>query len=228
MMLFKSWFRQNPQPKIVNIEGVKIQIPQIASDVIRNAIYEGSYEAMELNLLKSKLSRNDIVMEIGTGLGLLSAYCAKNIGSNKVFTFEANPALEQAIKNNFAINQISPTLKMCLVGNMSGFNTFYVGENFWSSSVFNKPQGAQPIIVPVVSFNEKVRDIDPTFLILDIEGGEYELVEYADFYNIRKLLIEIHGWILSSEQIQFVKNRLLQEGFYQIEASGKEIFYFER
>jgi FkbM family methyltransferase len=227
-MKFKSLLRQIVQPKIVEIEGVKIKIPQFASDVIRNAIYKNSYEAMELQIVKSKLSRDDVVMEVGIGLGLLSAYSAKRIGSDKVFTFEANPALEQAIKDNYTLNQVSPKLEMCLVGKQAGFTTFYVGDNFWSSSIFDKPKGAKPITVPVVSFNERVRDINPTFLFVDIEGGEHELVEYSDFYNIRKLLIEIHGWVLSPEKNQFVKDRLTQEGFHLVKAFGKEEFYFER
>jgi FkbM family methyltransferase len=227
-MKVKSWVTQLVQPKIVEIEGVKIKVPQIASDAIRDAIYKGLYEPMELKLVKSKLSNDDVVMEVGTGLGLLSAYSAKKIGSQKVFTFEANPMLEKPIRDNYALNQVAPNLEMCLVGKESGFTTFYVGDHFWSSSIFNKPQGAQPITVPVVSFNEKVRDINPTFLFLDIEGGEYEFVQYADFHNVKKLLIEIHGWVLSSEQIQFVNDRLIQQGFRLVEASGKEEFYFER
>jgi FkbM family methyltransferase len=226
--MIKSWLKQIFRNKIVEMEGVKIKVPQIASNVISKAIYDGSYEAMELKLLKNKISKDDIVLEIGTGLGLLSTYCAKKIGSDKIFTFEGNPALEKAIKDNYSLNQVTPDLKMCLVGSQSGFRTFYVGENFWSSSIFNKPKGAQPINVPVMSFNEVVRSINPTFLILDVEGGEYELVEYADFYNVRKLLIEIHSWLLSPEQVQFVKDKLMQKGFHLVESSGKEEFYFER
>jgi len=214
-------------PNIFEIEDLKIKIPQIASDIIRVEIYKGSYETTELKLIKSKLTKDDVVMELGTGLGLLSAYCAKKIGSNKVFTFEANPALEQAIIDNYALNEVAPNLKICLVGNRSGFRTFYVGANFMSSSII-KHKGAKPITVPVVSFNEKVKNINPTFLFLDIEGGEYELVEYADFYHIRKLMIEIHSWILSSKQIKFVKDKLIQRGFHLAESSGKEVFYFER
>jgi len=37
-----------------------------------------------------------------------------------------------------------------------------------------------------------VQKINPTFLIIDIEGGEDELLKYADFHNVRKLIIELH------------------------------------
>lgn len=79
-----------------------------------------------------------------------------------------------------------------------------------------------------MSFNEKIRKINPTFLLVDIEGGEYELVKYADFHTLKKLMIEIHSWILTPEQIQFVKDRIAQAGFHLGEVAGKEEFYFER
>ena len=228
-MKIKSWFDKITQPQVVEIEGgIKVKIPSIASDVIRKAIHRGSYEANELKLIRSRLSQDDVVMEVGTGLGLLSTYCAQQIGNDKVFTFEANPALEQAIKSNYELNQVEPQLEICLVGDRPGFSDFFVGKNFWSSSIYNKAQEAKPITVPVVSFNEKVREIDPTFLLLDIEGGEYELVKYADFHNIRKLMIEIHSWILTPEQIQSVKKRLTESDFHLVETAGLEELYFER
>ncbi len=213
---------------LVDIEGIKIKVPAIASEVIRKAILDGSYEAPELRIVKSRLSQKDVVMEVGTGLGLLSTYCAKQVGNERVFTFEANPALEEAIKTNYALNQVAPTLEMALVGDRPGFSTFYVGTNFWSNSIFNKAQGAKPITVPIVSFNEQVKKINPTFLLLDIEGGEYELVKYADFYNIKKLMIELHNWTLTPQQIQFVKDTIANAGFNLVEASGEDELYFER
>jgi FkbM family methyltransferase len=227
-MQIKSWLQQKMRPQIVDIAGVKLKIPQLASQVIREAIYQGGYESTELEVVKARLSSNDVIMEIGTGLGLLSAYCAKTIGSDRVFTFEANPSLEQPIRDNYALNQVAPNLEICLVGEQSGWGTFYVGDNFWSSSIFNKPQGAKPIRVPTVGFNEKLRAINPSFLLVDIEGGELQLVEYADFHNVRKLLIEIHSWVLSPEQIQAVKDRISSQGFQLVEAAGQDEFYFER
>lgn len=227
-MLVKNWLKSFIRPSVVDIEGMKIKIPLIASDLIRGAIFNGSYEAPELELVKNKLSQDDIVMEVGTGLGLLSTYCAKQIGGDKVFTFEGNPALEQAIKTNYALNQVEPKLEISLVGEHSGFSTFYVCKNFWSSSIIDRAGGAKPIIVPVVSFNEKVRKINPTFLLLDIEGGEFDLVKYADFHNIRKLMIELHSWILTSQQVQFVRDTIAKAGFYLVEGEDRAELYFER
>ena len=227
-MKIQTLFNKITQPEMVEIEDIKVKIPSFTSDVIRKAIYGGFYEADELKLVKNRLVSDDVVMEIGTGLGLLSAYCAKKIGNDRVFTFEANPALESPIKDNYDLNQVQPQLEICLVGDRNKVADFYVGKNFWSSSIYDKAEGAKSIKVPVINFNEKVREIDPTFLLLDMEGGEYEFVKYADFHNIKKLMIEVHNWILTPEQIKFVKHRLAESGFYLVEAASSEELYFER
>lgn len=227
-MLVKNWIKSFVRPSVVDVKGVKIKIPLLASNVIRSALFEGYYEDSELKIVMNRLRQDDIVMEIGAGLGLLSTYCAKQIGSDRVYTFEANPALKQPIKTNYVLNQVNPKLEIGLVGSQAGFSTFYVSKNFWSSSTINAAKKTKPIKIPVVSFNEKVREINPTFLLIDIEGGEYELLKYADFYNVKKLMIEVHNWVLTHEQIQFVNDAIAKAGFNLVEGDGSETFYYER
>ncbi|HKW94490.1 MAG TPA: FkbM family methyltransferase [Methylomirabilota bacterium] len=227
-MKLTRWLVRAAHGSIVEIEGIRIRIPSVASDPIREAIRARSYEAAELALLKGALAREDVVMEVGTGLGLLSAYCAKHIGDDRVYTFEANPALEEPIRANYALNRVAPTLEIGLVGHQVGPSAFYVGENFWSSSVLNKARGAKPITAPAISFNDKVKEIDPSFLLLDIEGGEYDLVRHADFRNVRKLVIEIHNWILTPAQVQYVQDTLVGQGFRLFAGAGREEQYFVR
>ncbi|AFY40741.1 methyltransferase FkbM family [Nostoc sp. PCC 7107] len=201
------------QPKIIQIEGIKIKIGEHISPPVKKAMYIGEYESSELRAVKSKLSTNDIVMELGAGIGLLSSYCAKRIGSERVFTYEANPRLEIPIRETYQINQVLPNLEICLVGEENGEQTFYVGKNFWSSSIIPWNEGAKPITVAVKSFNQEIRKINPSFLIIDIEGGEYDLLKYADFYNVKKLVIEIHPKAIGQDKAIFVKSKLAEMGF---------------
>lgn len=227
--LLQNWHLSQWLPtQIVEIAGMRIQIPAIASPVIRESLYSRTYEQAELELVKAHLQADDRVMEVGTGLGLLSSYCAKVVGNQQGFTFEANPALESAIRRNYALNQVNPHLEIQLVGEQTGTGRFYVGQNFWSSSILNRAQGARPIEVPICSFNQMIREINPTFLILDIEGGEYELVKYADFHQVKKLVIELHSWVLQPEQLQFVQDRLAWAGFELVHAASDEELYYER
>ncbi|EDX76737.1 methyltransferase, FkbM family protein [Coleofasciculus chthonoplastes PCC 7420] len=206
-------YRQFKKPKVLEYEGIKICLNSHISDDVLNDIYAGYYEQNELRIVKAKLTPNDIVMEIGTGIGLLSSYCAKRIGSERVFTFEANPELELPIRQNYAINQVSPHLEICLIGEREGTHQFYIEKNFWSSSTIQRHPDAKAIQVTVKSFNQEIKRLNPTFLIIDIEGGEYELLNYAHFHNVKKLVIELHERIIGREKVEFVKAKLHQWGF---------------
>ena len=201
-------------PKLVKVQGIKIPIiKERLSAPMLELLYMGDYEKPELKLVKHLLDKNDIVMELGTGLGLLSSYCAKIIGSNRVFTYEANPALETYIRQTYQLNKVTPNLTICLLGEGSGEQTFYVNESLFSSSTVQRNANDRPVRVPVKSFNEEIYRINPTFLILDIEGGEYELLKTADFHTIKKIVIEVHPHVIGQEKVDFVISKFNNAGF---------------
>lgn len=77
--------------KYVRLNGIKINISDL-SPSLKMFFYSDSYENYEIRLLEKYLNENDIVMELGTGIGFLSAFCAKKVGSKNVYSFEANPS----------------------------------------------------------------------------------------------------------------------------------------
>ncbi len=204
------------QSPIQRIEGISIYATgSCISPNISQSIYNGHYERAEIQMLKSCLSKDDIVMEIGAGIGFLSAYCAKKIGSNRIFAYEGNPKLEDVIRTNYQINNVNPTLEICLVGEETRIQDFHITKDFWSSS-FVKPileDIVETIAIPMKSFNDEVHRINPSFLVVDIEGGEYKLFETANLHNIQKIIIELHNSIIGVEKIDFVKNKLSDAGF---------------
>jgi len=216
-------YRQLTRPDEIVLEGIKLAV---RDDFWRSRepLYSEKYERSELAILKDKLVADDRVMELGTGLGLLSSFCAKRIGSSRVFTYEANPALEDYIRQNYKLNDVNPHLELCLLAKEPGERSFYRGKNFYSSSTVRRYDSDTEIRVPVKSFNAEIRRIDPTFLIVDIEGGEVELFEFADLYNVKKLLIELHDRVVGKEKIEAVKAILTKAGFEILIASGDELF----
>jgi FkbM family methyltransferase len=199
---------------VVELSGVKLRLTPYVDRRVLDAIVEGSYEADELEMVKQRLAPDDVVMELGTGLGLLSTFCAKRIGSARVFTFEANPALEPIIRSTFTLNGVSPTLEMRAVGPRAGTVTFHVPPDFWGASTV-KYRHARTISVPMTPFNEHTARIRPTFLIIDIEGGEYELVSGMDLSGVRMIAIELHPTIIGREKTQAVLGAFESQGFSQ-------------
>src|SRR3954463_2179911 len=88
---------------IVTIEGIHIRVGRHMSRRVEQAISKGGYEREELRVIGLVLSPSDVVLELGAGLGLVSAYCAKRVGSAQVFAFEANPDLHPRIRETYAL-----------------------------------------------------------------------------------------------------------------------------
>ncbi|MBH8575045.1 FkbM family methyltransferase [Nostocaceae cyanobacterium CENA369] len=216
------------KPQLVKINGITVPVIDNVPRELQEALYAGTYEKYELKIVESQLQQNDVVMELGTGIGLVSSFCAKKIGNNRVFTYEANPVLKPVIWNTYTLNNVSPNLEMCMLGENVGEQTFYIAKGFWESSIVPYQDGLQPINVPVKSFNEEVKKVNPSFLILDIEGGEYEFFHYANLHNIQKIAMELHKRIIGAEKANFVRSKLIASGFQlneKISFRGRELFW---
>ena len=226
------WLRfRQPVPELA---GIKIPIVRYLTDNICVAIYDSYYESAELNTFQKKLEKHDIVLEVGAGIGFLSSYCSSAIGSENVFTYEANPQLEPLIRSVYSINQVGPTLKIGVLGNQAGQTKFYVTRDFWASSLLRPAEPCEEVTVPVYDLNEEVYRINPTFLLMDIEGGEYDLIKSIDFHTIRKVSTELHTYVLGQDRIDEIKAVMNRAGFVanpslsSVIPGVKEVLFLER
>jgi len=227
-----GWLRlRRPVPELA---GVKIPIVRHLTDNISAAIYDGYYERAELNTFRRKLEKQDIVLELGAGIGFLSTYCSGVLGSENVFTYEANPQLEPLIRRVYSVNRVQPTLKIGVLGNQAGQTKFYVTRDFWASSLLPPPEPWEEVMVPVYDINEEVFRINPTFLLMDIEGGEYDLLRTIDFHTIRKISAELHTDVLGQDRVDEIKAVMSRAGFAidpslsSVIPGVKEILFVER
>jgi len=56
-------------------------------------------------------------------------------------------------------------------------------------------------------------------------------LKYADFYNVQKIVIELHNIMLGHEKSEFVKSKLAEAGFQIIEEfsnSGDEVLFVQK
>lgn len=226
--LLLSAYHRTIKPNTAIIRGVRVPIGDHISQTVIQAIYDGEYEHGELYFLRSRLNSDDIVMELGTGIGLLSCYAAKIVGSQNVFTYEANPSLEKPIRQLYQMNNVNPHLECCMLGEQEGEHNFYIEKDFWASTNVKGSEESIAVKVPVKSFNEAIRQINPSFLIIDIEGGEYELINYADLHNVRKLIIEVHRSILGNDKVESVIAKLSELGFKIEESVSESELFFQR
>lgn len=179
---------------------------------IRTSIYEERYERTEAALALSALKPGDSVLELGTGIGFISAILCLH-GARVVHTFDPSPAVERRAAETFRSNGVTPEHYRCVLGAGNGTTKFHLSDEFWASSTLRPEQHADTIEVEVRSFNEFVNKHTPNFLVCDIEGGERELLEYADLSSFDRIIMEVHPEVTGDDGALWVIDRLRSSGF---------------
>ena len=207
--------------------GVRLPLkhPAITPPILKD-IFFGAYESKEADLVSKMISKDDVVMEIGAGIGFLSTLCAKVTGSDRVFAYEANPQLIDLIKQVNHLNEVTPTISNAVLGEGENERTFWLEKDYWASSLVQGTKDATPIQVRQIDLNQEIERIQPSFLILDIEGGEYELLRHARLEPIHKIVIEMHPHVLGYTQVSEILGWLFAAGF-ALDTSNlrKNVFY---
>jgi FkbM family methyltransferase len=209
-----------------SLRGLRIALPRGLPLPLREAIHAGAYEAPELALVDAYLEPGDRVLEIGGGLGAVAAFCARRVGSENVVSCEPNPALRRAALATFRRNGLWPELVPALVGARAGRAVLHVRRDPCTSSLL--PDGeSTPLGVEMRAFGDELRRCDPSFVVMDAEGGEHELVRGADWGGVRKLVVELHPSRLGAERLAEVHDALVRAGFVAQDAQG-DVVYFTR
>jgi hypothetical protein len=109
--------------------------------------------------------------------------------------------------------------------------SFNIVEDFWSSS--SKSINAniiKKVEVPTTDINVIISDHKPTYLVMDIEGGEEDLFDCCDWLDnstIQKIMIELHADIIGENKCFMVMNNIVQKGFKMyFDGSPKNVVYF--
>jgi len=232
MRMLKAKIRKILSVKKMQLRGVWVELTHDnISPELKHFFYNESYESEEIGILSKHLSSHDVVMEIGAGIGFLSTYCAKQIGSDKVFAYEANPFMIEKIKETYKLNSVEPVIKNTLLSNKEENINFYLEKNFWSSSTVKRSEDAECVQVKSSDINNEISQTKPTFLIVDIEGGEKDLIPMIDFKNnsIQKIIIEIHPHVIGEYESSKIIESVISQGFaINFKESKGIVFMFER
>lgn len=228
----RTAWRERRQPDVIRLGGVLIPIDRgLYSEKIIRRLYDGGYEREERDALVRTLRATDRLLELGAGIGYLSAVAACRIGSGRVTTCEANPQLLPAIARVHELNGVCPTVRHGVMSERDdvGSCRFYMHRNFWSSSL-QEPKGRYEIVdVPVLHWQAELARLEPTYLVMDIEGGEIDLLEHFECASVERMLIEFHPRKTGEAGVDRVFDRLAAQGFVFARVEpGAHIYYFER
>lgn len=220
---FRARLTQSP----IDVGGVRVRLHRTLPYDLVTALRSQAYEGAERQLIETELRPDDTVMELGGGLGYISTICSLRTNPARVFVYEANPRMENIIRDTHRLNGVRPQLRMCMVGKERGVATFYASTNFVVSSAVPSDKADEAVTVEVVPLQEELERIRPTILIADIEGAEYGLLGEFPLPSCRLVMFELHPKILGEDRAIHVLRRMEELGF-RMSASKRDTYLFVR
>lgn len=221
---------QDPLP-LVEIHGLRIPLkPDIITPKIEKALRLGKYEGGEIAGVQKHLQKNERILELGAGLGLVSAVCARRAEVDKVLTIEANPKMTEFIAEIHALNGIEnvEVRHGAVARHEAGPMSFYLKSDFWGSALeLNNERYIEKISVPCLALPDLVSEFAPTIIVCDIEGGEFGLFDGIDLDGVHTAIVELHPKKLGDEGVASVIADLERAGLLalaQDKASTVQVF----
>lgn len=185
--------------EVIVSQGVRVPfVPSIVTPRIEKPLRKSRYEKGEALALKRILKPGDRVLELGAGLGLLSAIAAQVPGVEAVTAVEANPGLMPMIRETHRLNDITSVevLNAAVTGpGVAGKGPlpFYLRRDFWASSMDATSRRYKAVVqVQRVPFEALLAERRPSVIVCDIEGAELGLFEGADLSGVRAVVVELH------------------------------------
>jgi FkbM family methyltransferase len=187
--------------------------PQVGAKILYLLAVD-DYETADLELMARHVEAGDRLMVLGGGIGVAAAFGARLTGG-AVVVVEANEALHPVIAGQVALNGGTAELvHAAAVGDgrdhPDGTIAFEVAAEFWYSRI-GTGEGARP--VPAVSFADLCAAHRPTAVLIDIEGGEEDVLAHPVPACVTTLVVEIHTPDIGAPRTGALVSRLVADGF---------------
>lgn len=181
--------RFRPFVMVRNVDGEPINV--YINNLFAKWWYTNIHAWPELRWLRENmLELGDVVFDCGANNGYTSVFFAKAVGSQGlVYAFEPHPLNIEAIYKNVELNNVSNVKVISsAVGSKHGTLSFSRHPN----ASISREKGA--INVDVVLLDDFIMEVKPTFIKIDVEGFELEVLRGAkEILKYRpKLDLEIH------------------------------------
>ena len=208
----------------------------IVSDVIQRKIKKGRYEKHEASTISKLMIEDEILLELGAGVGLISTLAWLSGKVKEVHCFEADPRLIDLIKETHAQNGVigyvyNQVLSSDQEAISANFIEFHLREHFYGSSTNGKigNEITETIKVCVSSFQMAVSRIKPTVIACDIEGSELGLFSQVDMPSVKFIMLETHQLVIGGEGMRQIFSNMHDADFHYDERWSKgSVLVFSR
>lgn len=216
-----------------------LSVPVFRSGMTKGVLIQiarDDYETPEIRGLQIAVRLGDRVLELGSGLGIVTVLAARAIGpKGKLLSFEANPYMIPDTREFLSEHGVSNVeLRHAVLvpwNSLDHSRRFHIGGSFPSSSLLssNGHKTKQSIDVPTQTIDRVMNEFRPDVLICDIEGGEAELIPALDASGLRAVVIELHPDRLGQDELDAIHSALAAHGLHPTkEPLGGTVVLFHR
>ncbi|WP_306029599.1 FkbM family methyltransferase [Stappia sp. MMSF_3263] len=208
---------------------------EVANERIVTEIRRGRYEASELSMASRFVRQDDRVLELGAGVGFISAGVMRNVGPAYYAAVEADARLIPHIRQTHLRNGVEgvEVINAAFVTDPQvlekGFVEFTLHREFWRSGIGQDQDGVtETVRVPAVDASAFIADKGITVLISDIEGAELELLRNLRKGGLQRIILELHPQRIGKAGVIEIFSGLCAEGFaYNVNLSEGSVVCFE-
>jgi LPS sulfotransferase NodH len=193
----------------------------IISHNIRERVTSGKYELFEAKCTVDVIQENEVVLELGGGIGFISSVAWKTGKCKSITVVEANPEAIPVIEMTHRLNGVEADVIHGIALPSAGpgaTRKFYIRNDFWASSSNPIPPDLSGLKyeteVPEVDVARLIATLRPTFIICDIEGDEDNLFANLDLTGVHKVLVELHQHVIGKAGMKRFFEEMARKNFH--------------
>lgn len=163
------------------------------------------------------LGPDDVVLDAGANIGAFSVLAA-SCGA-RVVGFEPDPENFAIAESNVTLNGYDDRVQLHNVGLWTHDDEMrlYINPRNRGMATLRRVRGRSSVVVPLRSFADVLRKVDPTKIKMDVEGAEYPIfMAVEDWHNVELIRMEWHIAVLKDQRwlkLQRMIDRLQSFGF---------------
>lgn len=209
--------------------GVRLCVDHpVISPWMRARMSKGDYEEIEADLVASTIQSGERILEVGGGMGFMAAFASLQATDVASVVYEANPGLVPVAEHTKRLNNADFDFRNAMLGASAGTAQFHVHEAFWASSASHQSDDSTTIDVAVHDVSSVLAEQDFTMLVMDIEGGEIDLIPTMDLATVTRIVIETHPAVSGARAVSKMLKRLKQDFGFTTAEHREDVYLLDR
>ena len=210
------------------LAGVKLEIPaSFLTATIRQSLLDGWYENDEVSQALDLVRPGDVVLELGAGLGFTSAKIARHPHVDRLVAVEADTRMAAVARRTYNLSSANVELITAVIAGSDGEVSFNIAPEILASSLFPM-EGGTSIRLPAISLKPLLQLVEPSVLIVDIEGSEAFIFDGGSLPYLRHIVLQVHPGIIGLHGLARTFAALTRAGFECENSINSKVLTFRR